>query len=310
MEHSKDVVVPDYLHPAFSAKTFHAMKGERFINRMPFDRSRAEPGETLQVKLPRMPEAALIVPESLALIFKIDLTSEKHDNNFLVKNVSRALVEKLSVVFGGEVLNDISNYNIFKTFEDLFLEKEARKHMYLEGIQTEQLCKIRSDSGDKATSGSGVDEDTALNRIYGNSYKIRLDEDLLTGNGCFYPKAFTDNLIFNITLAKAEDVVRGSDPKKLFYRLTNIELEFEYIVSKKLVEEAQFVYSSGRAFGFTHVTFIQNPKLDKSSVSDITVKFPNQMKSLKAAVLLFKDIEPAGEKILKSSFTPISKKPQ
>lgn len=71
--------------------------------------------------------------------------------------------------------------------------------MYLEGIQTEQLCKIRSDSGDKATSGSGVDEDTILNRVYQNYYKIRLDEDLLTGNGCFYPKAFTDNLIFDIS---------------------------------------------------------------------------------------------------------------
>lgn len=129
MEYSSGVVVPDYLHPGFSAKTFHAMKVERFINRSPFDPTTAHPGETLLVKLPRMPEEALIVPGTISLVFKIDLTAEKHANNFLVQNVSRGLVEKLTVRFGSTVLNDILHYNIFKTFEDLFLEEEARKHV-------------------------------------------------------------------------------------------------------------------------------------------------------------------------------------
>ena len=44
-------------------------------------------------------------------------------------------------------------YDIYKTFEDLFLPVEKRHNMVQEGIQSEDLCKIRSNSGDKKTSG-------------------------------------------------------------------------------------------------------------------------------------------------------------
>ena len=48
--------------------------------------------------------------------------------------------------------------------------------MVLERIQSEVLCKIRSDSGDKDTSG--VDEEKALEETYGKKYRIRLDHQI------------------------------------------------------------------------------------------------------------------------------------
>ena len=58
------------------------------------------------------------------------------------------------------------------------------------------LCKIRSGAGDKKTSG--VDEENALNAVYGTKYRINLDHPILTDHGVFYPQALYNNLVFEL----------------------------------------------------------------------------------------------------------------
>ena len=53
--------------------------------------------------------------------------------------------------------------------------------MLLEGIQSEDLCMIRSNAGDKKTSG--VDAENKLNSIYKNKYRIGLDHQIVTDHG-------------------------------------------------------------------------------------------------------------------------------
>ena len=138
------------------------MKAERTVKRITFDRSEASPGATLSV--PKLNVNEVLVPGSLALLFNIDLAGG-HANNFLVQNVTRALVDRLVVKYAGEILQDTVGYDIFKIWEDLFLSQEERDNMILEGIQSEDLCKIRSGAGDKKTSG--VDAENKLNKVYG-----------------------------------------------------------------------------------------------------------------------------------------------
>ena len=76
-----------------------------------------------------------------------------HANNFLVQNVSPALVRKLVVKFESSFLEETVDYGIYKTFSDLFLPVEKRDNMLPEGIQSEDLCKIHSNWGDRKTSG-------------------------------------------------------------------------------------------------------------------------------------------------------------
>ena len=127
------------------------MKAARTGKRITFERSETNPGETLYISVPKLNENEVLVPDSLALIFNIDLAGED-PNNFLVQNVSRALVDKMTVKFAGTTLQDTVGYDIFKIWEDLFLAQEDRDDMLLEGIQTEKLCKIRSNAGDKETT--------------------------------------------------------------------------------------------------------------------------------------------------------------
>jgi len=106
------------------------MKAERTVKRTTFDRTEASPGETLYVTVPKLNENEVLVSGSLALRFDIDL-SGGHANNFLVQNVTRALVDKLVVKFAGTILQDTVGHNIYKIFEDLFLSQEKRDGMIL-----------------------------------------------------------------------------------------------------------------------------------------------------------------------------------
>jgi len=97
--------VPENLNPSFTEKTFGAMKAERAIKRITFDRTEASPRATPYVSVPKLNENEVLVPGSLALLFDIDF-SRGNANNFLVHNVTRALVDKLRLKLAGAVLQD------------------------------------------------------------------------------------------------------------------------------------------------------------------------------------------------------------
>jgi len=133
-----------------------------------------------------------------------------------------------------------------RRLQDLFLSKEKRDGVFLERIQSEDLCKIRSGSGDKKTSD--VDAENKLEEVYGKKYRIRLDHQILTDHGVFYPHALYNNLTLELNLAPASQVVQSSNTSQLTYTLKNIELEYETIHSVTLAKEAESVYNLGKEF--------------------------------------------------------------
>ena len=243
------MAVPPSLLPSHSEKVLGAMKAERTVKRITFNPSEANPGETLYVSVPKLAESEVIVAGSLALVFNINLkVTGAHANNYLVQNVSRALVDKFTVKFAATTVQDTDSYSVYKTFEDLFLSRDERENMLREGIQREDLNKIRSNAGDKKTSG--VDEENKLNGVYGTKYRINLDHPILTDHGVFYPQALPNDLVFELVLAPAYQVVKGTDGSKLGYKLENIQMEYEVIRSKALADEALSTYSSGKEFAY------------------------------------------------------------
>lgn len=145
--------VADNLRPAHKEKTTCAMKVPYAVKHLNFNPFEANPGKTLNVYVPKLNDGKVIVHGSLALRFDIDL-SGGHANNFLIQNVSRALVSQLVVKFGVKTLDDTVDYDLYKTFTDLFLPGEKRDNVVPEGIQSEDLCKICSGSGDQKNQWS------------------------------------------------------------------------------------------------------------------------------------------------------------
>ena len=278
------MAVPPSLLPSHMEKTLGAMKAERSVRRITFKPSSANPGEILCVSVPKLDEHEVIVPGSLALRFNINL-SGGHANNFLVQNVSRALVEKFFVKFAGERVQNTNRYDLYKIFEDLFLPLNERANMFSEGIQTLDLCKIRSDAGDKKTSG--VAAENKLNSVYGTEYRINLDHPILTDHGVFYPQALYHDLVFELTLAPAKQVVNGSDATKLVYKLENIQLEYEIIRSKFLADEAMSAYTHGKEFAYDFVKLEWVEPISRGSDTRINLRVNPQSRSLKGILLLF-----------------------
>ena len=297
--------VPDNLLPTHSEKTLKAMKAPRSVKRITFNPSEANPGETLYVHVPKLNKNEVLVPGSLALRFDIDL-SGGHANNFLVQNVSRALVSQMAVKFGGTTLEETVDYDVYKTFQDLFLPGEKRDNMVPEGIQSEDLSKIRSGAGDAKTSG--VDAEKKLNEVYGKKYRINLDHQILTDHGIFYPQALFSDLIFEVTLAPESQVVKGSDSSKLKYKLTNIQLEYEMIHSKYLAEEAESAYTSGKEFVYDHVSRSKVVPINRGTETRINIKVDSQRRSMKGILLLFVEPYTAGTRDSEKYVFPALKK--
>ena len=129
-------------NPNFEKKSLNALEADRAIHRVTFHPNRASPSEVLRVPVPKLGDGVVLVPGSLSLIF--DLAVISHANDYIVSNVSRAHVDRLTVKFAGEIAQDTDGYDLFKLCEDLFLIKNERASIFREGIQSVDLSNIRA----------------------------------------------------------------------------------------------------------------------------------------------------------------------
>ena len=296
------MAVPPSLLPSHSEKVLHAMKAERTVKRITFNPTSANPEETLYVSVPKLAENEVIVPGSLALVFDINLkVTGAHANNYLVQNVSRALVDKFIVKFASSIVQDTTSYGIYKTFEDLFRSRDERENMLREGIQDTDLNKLRSGAGDKDTSNAGRN---TLNAVYGTKYRINLDHPILTDHGVLYPQALYNDLVFELTLAAAHEVVKGSDDNALGYKLENIQMEYEVIRSKKLADEVMSTYASGKEFAYDLVMREKVVLITRGSDTHLNLRVNPQRRSLKGILLLFINPYTAGARDTEHYFNP------
>ena len=92
-----------------------------------------------------------------------------------------------------------------------------------------------------------MDAEKALDAVFDNNYRIRLDHFILDDHGVFYPQALFNDLVFEQTLVSASQVVKGSDASKLVYKLINIKLECGNIRSNTLEKEATSLHKAARS---------------------------------------------------------------
>lgn len=277
------------LDPNRAVKTPRALKAERTRHRVTFNPSKASPGETLYVAVPKLDQGVVIAPGTMALRF--DLVVSGQANNYVVDNVSRALVNRMTLKFGGEVIQDLNRYDLYQIFADFFLPNRERQNRILEGIQSTDLNKLRSGAGN-AKKDNQVNN--ALLAVYGGKYRIPLDHEILRDHGVFYPQALNDALVFEIALAPADQVVLGADPSKLGYELNNIELEYEVIRNDVLAQDTSSVYRSGKMFFYDHVSLHKTliVKRDTDTILNETINVPRR--SMKGLLLLFVEPYTAG----------------
>ena len=150
-----------------------------------------------------------------------------------------------------------------------------------------------------------MDAENKLESVYKNKYRINLDYQILTDHGAFYPQALYNDLIFELTLAQAAQVVRGSDTSKLVYKLTNIQLEYEVIRSKYLDDKAASTYSYGKEFAYDMVMLEKVVDVNRGTEGRLNFWMNPQRRSLKGILLLFTVPYTAGARDSENYLNPV-----
>ena len=284
--------ISEYLNPSRFPRMAFGLKANSTLNRITLTPSNANPGETLYIEIPKLTDNMVIVPGSVFLVFNLSISG--HENNTVVNNISRNLVKRQRVVFGGETLQDTTNYDLFQTYHDLFLPKEERENMLRHGISSEIMRKLRTNAGDKDTS---KEKEVAMAALHNTKYCILLDHPILTDHGFFYSKSLPHPLKFEISLAPVRDVVVFSDTtKEPTYTITNLELEYRCISSKFLAEKAQAAYKTIHAFFYENILHHKTFTFSKPNDSVINELINVPRRSMTGILLLFTENQTAGER--------------
>ena len=106
------------LDPNQAVKTPRALKTERVRHKVTFNPSKTSPGETVYFAVPKLDQGVVMVPGKMGLRFDLVVSGEA--NNYVVDNVSRALVNRMTMKFSGEVLQDTNRFDLCQIFADLF----------------------------------------------------------------------------------------------------------------------------------------------------------------------------------------------
>ena len=282
--------ISEKIDPNRMPKQPFGLKAESTLQRITFTPSSTDPGETLYVSIPKLSGNNVLVPGSVKLPFNLVVSG--HANNTLVNNIGRNLVSNFKVVLGGETLQDTKRYDLFMTYQDLFLSTNDRNKRLKQGISTLNMRKLRTSAGDATTSNAG---EVALGKIYSNRYFIPISHPILDDHGVFHSRGIRETLVFEITLAPVSDIVNFSDTTKTpMYTLKNLELEYSYISSDYLAGEASSAYTSGKGFYYENVLLHKTFEISKPDDSVINEHVNVPRRSMTGILCLFNDAPVSG----------------
>lgn len=100
------------------------------------------------------------------------------------------------------------------------------------------------------------------------------------------------------------NVVIGSDPTKLDYDLSNIQLEYEVIKNDKLAQDVESNYTNGKEFLYEHVTHYKTISFTANTDTIINEGINDPRRSLKGLLLLFYEGYAAGARDSEKTFNP------
>ena len=268
-------------------------KADRVHRSVLVDSSNAKPGGSLNIQLHKIKNEP-IIPGSLHITFKAKIVSEKDKTATFVQNLGRALIVEKELTFNGKRATIINEFDQFKIYSDLWLSKGERKARILQGIQSENGLKYRIGSKTKNSSNQLVevnvdDDEKALKVAYGSTFKIPLDDELFTEVAPFCPYFINDNVVIELKLAEAKNVILSSDGDAT-YQINDVHLEWDGILDIFLANELKMQYQSGLNVMYDRVQFLRKESHSKSS-GLININIRESLRSLRGVMILFKDAD-------------------
>ena len=114
------------LNPSRIQRERVQQRAERSHEVISFNPSSAKPGDTINIRIPRLNRDTVIVPGTMKMVFDIKLSG--HANNLLTANAARAICRRVEDSLGGAVIQNLDFHNMLRTYQDLWIPKTTRKN--------------------------------------------------------------------------------------------------------------------------------------------------------------------------------------
>ena len=122
------------LNPQRSLRTPKGIKGTRQKVIVTHNPSEIDQNQELLVRFPNLGSDDVIIPGTVKLSFKIELTSTVDPNRTLVSNIGRAIIKKLAVKFEGNEIICVDDFNVLACYRDLWKTKSEKRNAIRQGI--------------------------------------------------------------------------------------------------------------------------------------------------------------------------------
>lgn len=252
-----------------SLRDREGIKENRMHARVAHNPSEANPGDTLNVRMPKLDANSVIYRNSLGLSFDYKLNSGK-DESDIPDHLTSAIVKRLTITFEGQIVFDTNDRHHLATFKEFWYPKhEYDNELEHIGIQSAATKKKRH------VAGSPED---VLGTINGERYVFKLGSFLT--DAAFCPQAIHNNVMFNITLAEGE------------YTLKNIKLEYDYILNQQLADSCKSKYVNHRHI-INRYAYKQSYDVP-TTAGDIEINIAATFDSLRAILIFFPPSNNAG----------------
>lgn len=244
----------------------------------------ASPGQLVIVNAPDLERDVVITPGRMFISFNLALTSSTDTARTIVNNTSRAIIKQFVVKLGGKEVINVSSWDCFSCYRDLYLSSTERANMVKYGIANANTNNIRIGS---SAAVAATQPDASLAKLYGNKFYIPLDFELLTAQMPYYNTGLVDKLSFELTFNDAGRVIVSTDTAAT-YSVSNISLEYEYVRNQSLAQQVHSRFMSGYGLMYQRILLFMIRQCYKSdTILNFNINSP--AKSLKALVVLFED---------------------
>ena len=277
----------NYLSPYRQKKARSSFKGERTVYVDTHDPSTAKPGDTLCISLPKI-DNELIIPETVELTFDLGITLDPAEpgttvNTYPVNNLAANIFSKIVIKLGSTEVYNLEHAHLYNTYRDLWLTDKQRANSIINGIQNEELRKLRADV--RAKLPNVQESNVKLRDVYGKKYSVPLRFELIDDHSPLPTWKIEEKITFEMTVNKKEYVLNYSNASTADFRMTNICLKYETIKEEFLTKDILNALN-GYRFLFEHIQFYHRDTISKAkTLVNQTITVSRQ--SLKGILILF-----------------------
>ena len=208
-----------------------------------------------------------------------------------MSNIGRAILKKMAVIFEGNDILSIDDFDIFACFQDLWKTASEKKNAVRQGIISTDGCKpnciklkINADGKDATNV-----QDQAIADAYGNKFIIPLAFEMLDSAAPYYQVGLGNRLCYEIKLNDYNRIINSSKTDAT-YKITDISVEYQIVTQPNPARSIRSEYDE-RALYYDRI--LQHRKVIVYKSDTIwNWTFNTPCKSLKGILLLFQEEKP------------------